>query len=171
MRGLWCTFALYFLGFVKSVVTGCYLSPMEAEDSLVLEDDISVVTNTDGKCIAGKILAPKKLNVTGVNNILINSWPTKVNFKISNLGDNIFTVIFELKGDAKKLLEEGPWSVIGYTVVTQEWDIKKPIGEVCFEYCYFWLLIHNLPVARRSSINVMKIAELAGRVIEIEKRL
>ncbi|KAM7491058.1 hypothetical protein LguiA_033979 [Lonicera macranthoides] len=142
---------------------------MDLEESLSLEDDVSVVHDIGEKCIAGKILAPKKLNFTGVNNILSSAWQVKGNFKISNWGDNIFTVVFDREEDAVRILDNGPWTVMGNTVVVQKWNIKKPLNEVCFDYCIFWLQIHNLPVSKRSSENIRRIAELAGRVIEIEK--
>ncbi|KAM7466546.1 hypothetical protein LguiB_014108 [Lonicera macranthoides] len=102
---------------------------MDLEESLSLEDDVSVVHDIGEKCIAGKILAPKKLNFTGVNNILSSAWQVKGNFKISNWGDNIFTVVFDREEDAVRILDNGPWTVMGNTVVVQKWNIKKPLNE------------------------------------------
>lgn len=97
---------------------------MDSEEILSLDDDDSVVLNLGGKCIAGKILALKKMNITGVSNIQSSAWQVRKNFKISNRGDNTFTTVFDREEDASRVLGIGPWMVIGNTVVMHERDMS-----------------------------------------------
>ncbi|KAM7498831.1 hypothetical protein LguiA_023245 [Lonicera macranthoides] len=131
-----------YLSELAALLVG-FFSSLEMEDCLNLEDDAGVVSNLENQCLAGK-------------------------FKIANWGENMFTVTFEHKEDVDKVLAGSPWSVMGYTTVLVKWDVKIPVSEVSFDYCNFWLQILNLPVGKRSEANVRKIAELAGRVVDIE---
>lgn len=166
------------VGFVLLCLFGCssfflcdsvFWGIMDNEVSLVLEDAPEVYVALESRCLAGKVIADKKMNCVGINNIIRASWKTKGGFKLTTWGDNVFSVSFDRPDDARRIESEGPWSVMGFTVVLKLWEIDKQISEVNFAFCKFWIQIHNLPINKRSKNNIHQIASLAGEVIEVEE--
>ena len=67
----------------------------------------------------------------------------------------------------RKVIEEGPWSIMGNCMVVKEWKKGEAVEKVMFTKIEFWIQIHNLPIEMMTSKNAEMIGNKIGRSIKI----
>ncbi|XWS60929.1 hypothetical protein CRYUN_Cryun07bG0080900 [Craigia yunnanensis] len=72
--------------------------------------------------VVGKIITEKILNMRGVLSILRGLWSEEMVFNIRVMGMNRYSIAFRSKVLVQRAMEEGPWSVIGYTLILERWS-------------------------------------------------
>lgn len=73
---------------------------------------------------------------------------------------------FGLEVDAEKVLLGEPWSYDWHLVILQRFDGGKPISELEFKFCTFWVQIHDLPFKFMNLEMALQIGETIGPVIK-----
>ncbi|KAI8000015.1 hypothetical protein LOK49_LG09G01931 [Camellia lanceoleosa] len=103
---------------------------MESFDLLKGTDESEDVS---GRCLVGKILAPKLLNRQVVLNIIHSAWKTRKPVRISSWNDNVYLFQFEELADRQKVLEDAPWSVMGSLLALQPLQPEMVTSELEFQ--------------------------------------
>ncbi|KAH7865621.1 hypothetical protein Vadar_009029 [Vaccinium darrowii] len=67
-----------------------------------------------------------------------------------------------------KIINQGPWSVMGNLMILRKWDSHKTIEEMDFSCSPFWVQIQVLPLGHLNVRSGMKIEESLGEIIAVE---
>ena len=122
-------------------------------------------TNQASDCvIAAKFFTKRALNMEVVGRTFRPLWHTKESFHITNVGDNVPLFMFDLETDAEKVLLGEPWSYDRHLIVLQRYDGSKPVKEIEFRHCKFWIQIHDIPFKFMTPKTAVEIGESIGRV-------
>ncbi|KAJ1394180.1 Zinc finger, CCHC-type [Sesbania bispinosa] len=137
------------------------LSPLLDKGS---QEGVAVAKRT----LVGRIVAEKTLNRNVVKEIVSKAWDVKDEVKISDLGPNIYLFTFSEVEKVKKVLEEGPWFIMGHLLSVQYWIPEVSVFEINFDHVYFWVQLHRLPLEYMTVNNARKVAQKIGTVHSIE---
>ncbi|CAL2226562.1 unnamed protein product [Prunus armeniaca] len=85
-----------------------------------LEDNLGELRN--GIPLIGVLMADKLPNRGAVEGILRKAWEPFGEVKISVVKDNLFAITVESEDMAGRILERGPWAVMGYAFSTHPWE-------------------------------------------------
>ena len=85
---------------------------------------------------------------------------------MSNAGNNILLIEFELEVDAEKVLQGEPWSFDRHLVILQQFNGSKAIKELEFRVYAFWVQIHDLPFKFMTPEMAELIDETIGPIIK-----
>lgn len=69
---------------------------------------------------------------------------------------------------ANKIIEEGPWSVMGFCFSVQRWPSNLAIEEAPTHMVAYWIQAHGIPLNLMSAGNAREIGEKLGTVLEVE---
>ncbi|OMO97767.1 hypothetical protein CCACVL1_04463 [Corchorus capsularis] len=145
-------------------------SPGVMEDELIVEleaakDEIKEATQFG---LIGKVIADRILNKKGVMNVLQSIWPKKVLLKVFDLGPNLYGFSFADRRCMEIALNNGQWTIIGYSLCLKKWDTSKAVNDIRFETINFWVQVHQLPLEFMTLNNARKIGKSLGTVLDIE---
>ncbi|OMP10436.1 hypothetical protein COLO4_04510, partial [Corchorus olitorius] len=115
--------------------------PGVLEDELIVEleaakDEIQEATQFG---LIGKIIADRILNKRGVMNVLQTIWPKKVLQKVFDLRPNLCGFSFADRRCMEIALNNGPWTVMGFSLCLKQWDATRAVSEIRFESINFWV--------------------------------
>lgn len=116
--------------------------------------------------LVAKFFTKRSLNMEAIVRTFRLLWDTKESFEVTNMGNNVMLFTFGLEVDAEKVLLGEPWSYDRHLVILQRFDESKPISELEFKYCSFWVQIHDLPFKFMNSEMVVQIRETIGLMIK-----
>lgn len=116
--------------------------------------------------LAAKFFTKRTLNMEAVVRTFRPLWRTKESFVATNMGNNVMLFTFGLEVDAEKVLLGQPWSYDRHLVILQRFDGSKPISELEFKFCTFWVQIHDLPFKFMNSETALQIGMTIGPVIK-----
>lgn len=114
--------------------------------------------------LVAKFLTRRALNMEVVARIFRPLWRTKESFHITNAGNNVLLFAFDLEVDVEKVLLGEPWSFDCHLVVLQLFDGSKPLKDLDFKSCSFWVQIHDLPFQFMTPEAAVEIGETIGPV-------
>ncbi|KAK8648716.1 hypothetical protein V6N13_129460 [Hibiscus sabdariffa] len=136
----------------------------------VLTLDESEAGELDGRRLAlvGKIIADKPLSKGGVQGVFRRVWGEWRDFTITELSENTYLFTFKEARAAEQILEEGPWSVMGYCICLHRWQPGFTLEELDFSQVPYWVQVHGLSLDQMSPKNAKKVGDQIGRVLEIE---
>ncbi|KAF7834622.1 TMV resistance protein N-like [Senna tora] len=121
------------------------------------------------RMLFGKIVTEKPLNKASVKNILQKVWNAQGGLAIAEVGVNAFDFTFAKEEECRRIVREGPWTVMGFLLNIQPWRPMKSVEEeVEASFCEFWVQFHGLPVEGMSIKNIAKLGEKVWIVLEIE---
>ncbi|KAK4424810.1 hypothetical protein Salat_1674600 [Sesamum alatum] len=130
---------------------------------------------SEGLTIVGKVLADKQLNYGVVKSTFLKAWAPKGDVKVNFLEPNTFAFIFNLKDDAKKILELSPWSFRGHHVITKIWNPDQAFSELDFGKSEIWIQAFNIPVSLMTTNTAKLIGDEVGAFIrsdvEVDRNL
>ncbi|KAJ1382959.1 Zinc finger, CCHC-type [Sesbania bispinosa] len=141
----------------------------EAEIQLDIEGEVGL--SIAKKTLVGRILTGKPLNRAAVKEILAQAWRLNEELQISDMGPDVFLFQFQEAKQAKKVLEDGPWYVMGHLLSLQTWVPEVSVFEVNYDYVSFWIQLHGLPLEYMNTRNAIKVAKLLGEVVSVENTL
>ncbi|TYJ48923.1 hypothetical protein E1A91_A01G098200v1 [Gossypium mustelinum] len=136
----------------------------------VLTLDESEAGELDGRRLAlvGKIIADKPLSKGGVQGVFRRVWGEWRDFTITELSENTFLFTFKEARAAEQILEDGPWSVMGYCICLHRWQPGFTLDELDFSQVAYWVQVHGLSLDQMSPKNAKKVGDQIGKVLEIE---
>ena len=114
--------------------------------------------------LAAKFFTRRSLNVEVVVKTFQPLWRTRVNFEVSDGGNNILLLAFEMDMDAEKVMQGAPWAFDRHLVVFQRYNGIVPIQDLCFYKTVFWIQLHNLPFSLLTIDAALSIEETIGTV-------
>ncbi|XVF26401.1 hypothetical protein REPUB_Repub14bG0013300 [Reevesia pubescens] len=82
--------------------------------------------------LIGKVIADKLIKIGPLRTILSKAWPINGNLEVHELERNIFLFIFKEANDKRKVIHQGPWSVMDSHIVLKEWPTKATLEEIYF---------------------------------------
>lgn len=108
-------------------------------DSISLEQCFDEDSPKSNSTLVGRILCSITLNRQGVTNVIKGAWKTDESFTILDWGKNTFVFTFQSEADLCRVICEGPWSVMGHTLVLRKWNSSKDLKEIDFSFSPFWV--------------------------------
>ena len=114
--------------------------------------------------LAAKFFTCRSLNVEAVVKTFRPLWRTRGSFEVSDGGDNILLLAFEMDVDAEKVMQGAPWAFDRHLVVFQRYNGVVPIQDLCFDKMTFWIQLHNLPFSVLTIDIALSIRETIGIV-------
>ncbi|KAJ1376738.1 hypothetical protein SESBI_49621 [Sesbania bispinosa] len=137
------------------------LSSLEGLE-LLLEAEGDSRLRAAQKMLVGRLITDKSLNKSVVKEILAKAWGLNEELNISDLGPNVFLFNFNEAREARRVLDEGMWYVMGCLLSLQSWIPEASVHEVNYDYVGFWVQLHGLPLEFMSTSNAVKIRPRYG---------
>ena len=100
-------------------------------------------------------------------------WRARNEFQIREVGDHTLLFVFETETDAKRVLDQEPWSFDKHLILLQRYDYSIPVKQLRFTKITFWVQIHGLPLRLLDPETAIELGETLGEVItdEAEKEM
>nr|POE94176.1 hypothetical protein CFP56_17506 [Quercus suber] len=95
--------------------------------------------------LAAKFFTWRSLNIEAVARMFPPIWRTRSKFKVSDAGNNVLLIAFDLEVDAEKVPQGDSWAFDRHLVALQRYDGSTPAEELIFNTTSFWVQIHNPP--------------------------
>lgn len=115
--------------------------------------------------IAAKFFTCRSLNLEAMANTFRPLWLIRGNFGVSDGGNNVLLIAFELEVDVEKVLQGELWVFDRHLVTIQRYEGFVPIHKLRFEKTVFCVQIHNLPFSLLAVEVMLNIGETLGSVI------
>lgn len=176
-------FCVYFLKLLVSLLLD--MSSMEQERRLaalckrmghlwrgrkIAELDNIVTAEKINECertLLGRLYGRPSINFQAFQATMKQAW--KVDSVIcKHLEPGLFSFEFQNLENRNHILETGPWSFSGHLLVLKPWEPNTPPQCINFDFCYFWVHIHGLPIEGRSLEAIRNVAENIGVVSEVK---
>ncbi|XP_023888298.1 uncharacterized protein LOC112000407 [Quercus suber] len=126
--------------------------------------DLSSDKRNKGSVLAAKFFTRRSLNIEAVARTFRPLWQTRSSFEVSDAGNNVLLIAFELEVDAEKVLHGEPWAFDRHLVVFQKYDGSTPIQELRFTTTNFWVQLHNLPYSLLTTEAALSLGKTIGVV-------
>ncbi|KAF7825904.1 reverse transcriptase [Senna tora] len=135
---------------------------------LELEAEEAVAQKGANHQVVGTILSEKVVNKKLVRTLVAKAWGEPAGLTVMDLGVNSFIFSFESEDQALRILNGGPWSIMGSILNTRKWVPGVAIQEINFNLVPFWVQAHGLPLEQISQKNAQRIGRKIGQVILAE---
>ena len=116
--------------------------------------------------LAAKFFMRRSINIEAVARTFCPIWHTRGSFEVSDGGNNIALIAFELEVDVEKVLQGEPWAFDRHLVSFLRYDGTESVQNLWFEKTTFWVQLHNLPFALLTMEAAMSIGEKIGTVVK-----
>ena len=101
-----------------------------------------------------------------VHDIVVKAWKPHKSVSLKKLDKNTFLFVVSHETDLKLALDKRPWSIRGAHLGIKTWNPVLTRQEVDFSSSTFWIQIHGLLALWYVKVNIMKIGNKVGRVID-----
>ncbi|XVF03584.1 hypothetical protein REPUB_Repub05bG0006000 [Reevesia pubescens] len=135
---------------------------------LTLDESEAGELNGRRLALVGKIIADRPLSKGGVQGVFKRAWGEWRDFSVTELCENTYLFTFKKARAAEQILEDGPWSVMGYCICLHRWQPGFTLDELDFSQVAYWVQVHGLSLDQMSPKNAKKVGDQIGRVMEIE---
>ena len=89
--------------------------------------------------LAAKFFTCRSLNIEAVAKTFQPLWQTQGSFKMTDGGNNILLVAFELDVDVEKVIQGVPWALDRHLVIFQRYNGAILVQDLCFDRTAFWI--------------------------------
>ncbi|KAF7821100.1 kinesin KP1-like isoform X1 [Senna tora] len=137
-------------------------------DVLELEAEEVLAQKGANHQAVGTILSSKAVNKKVVKSLVTKAWGEPPGLTVMELGVNSFIFSFESEVMARKVLNGGPWSIMGSILNTRKWIPEVAFHEINFNLVPFWVQAHGLPLEQITQKNAERIGGQIGQVILAE---
>lgn len=97
------------------------LSEEEAGGVELEETDVVFSKEECSRSLAGMFYEEKRVNLLGFRNTMIAIWLVKEDFKLRELGSNLFQIVFSNQEDLKRVLNGKAWTYDKQYLILKEW--------------------------------------------------
>lgn len=111
-----------------------------------------------------KLSNGKDFNLQGLAGVLKRAWNFVKGVSFVSTRNNIALVKFDNKDKLLKVLDGGPWTFDGATVMIRRWLLESTLELMEFETLKIWVQLHNIPMDMLMDEVAVEIAEVAGKV-------
>lgn len=119
--------------------------------------------------LIGRLIFQKTVNNKVIIAVLQSTWNLKTNVHIKALDRNLVACTFRRQEDRNKIEDMGPWSIKGALLNLKRWFATLTLDKVNFNFCNYWVQIHNLPPNRRNKENLQKLGDHIGEFIRVSE--
>ena len=126
--------------------------------------DLSNDKKKKGTVLAAKFFTWRSLNIEAVARTFRPLWRTRSSFEVSDAGNNVLLIAFELEVDAEKVVQGEPWAFDHHLVVLQKYDGSTSIQDLSFTTTKFWVQLHNLPYSLLTMMATLSIGKTLGTI-------
>lgn len=89
--------------------------------------------------LVAKFFTRRSLSIEAVAKTFHPIWRTRGNFEVSDGGNNVLLIAFELEVDAEKVIQGEPWVFDRYLVALERYDGWVLVHNLSFENTAFWV--------------------------------
>ena len=119
----------------------------EQQDEVVVEKDwIEDVTAVGNKCLLGKLLLRRAVNIEAMRNVFLKIWRLNHGLTIREVGERQFLFYFENELEKDRVFQKQPWFFNKSLIVLNEFDGHTQPDNVNMKWCIFNVQIHGLPL-------------------------
>ncbi|XP_038688762.1 uncharacterized protein LOC119987929 [Tripterygium wilfordii] len=140
----------------------------EKQGISVDQEDMPFSKDSTRRGVFGKVVMDRFIATEVVARNMMNVWKTSAPLKFHDLGKNIFAIIFHSEHDKRRVMEGRPWLFDRSLLVLKEMESEVPIKDLQFDTEWFWVQLHNLPLAGMSRALGEKIGGTIGDVVEVD---
>ena len=88
---------------------------------------------------------------------------------ICEVGVNQYGISFKTEDMMEKALDEGLWSIIGFSLTLKRWLKRVSMEDVEFKEIAFWIQAYNIPIDLLIIKNAEVIGNRMGRLIRVDE--
>lgn len=103
------------------------------------------------------MIAGRTPNREAVKSILKIAWQELCEAKITWVKDNVFAITIQDEEMARKILDNGPWSVMKFCCSIHLWPENSDVEGVQFIMVPFWVQVQGVPLNLCHMENMAKI--------------
>ncbi|OMO73078.1 reverse transcriptase [Corchorus capsularis] len=137
-------------------------------DVLELSTDDEVNQKVKQHSLVGKAISDKVIKLGPLRAILSKAWPLHDTLEIHELECNVFLFVFKDENDKRRVIQQGPWSVMNKHLMLKEWPVEAVLEEIDFTTSEFWVQAHNLLMSYLTKSNAEKIASMFPELVELD---
>uniref|UniRef100_A0A2N9HCL8 Reverse transcriptase domain-containing protein n=1 Tax=Fagus sylvatica TaxID=28930 RepID=A0A2N9HCL8_FAGSY len=141
------------------------LALTEKEGSLIV---LTPEEEDEGSILAAWFLTPRMINMESVLRALKPLWRPGSGFKARDMGNNKAMFVFQNDADAERVLINGPRSFDKHLIILSRLDDTVPFSKACFDFMFFWVQIHDLPVKMMKPAACARIGSTLGVLEQVE---
>ena len=97
--------------------------------------------------LVARFLTSRALSIDAVARTFTPIWKTRNGFQIRNLGDHKLLFVFDNESDAKRVLQNEPWSFDKHLIVFQRFNKDKVLEDYSLNEAALWVQVHNISLA------------------------
>ncbi|BFG30758.1 hypothetical protein CerSpe_170320 [Prunus speciosa] len=141
---------------------------LSADQLLQQWDSLDLGGVQAGIMLAGTIIADKPPNREAAKGILKKAWSGFSEAKIMEVKDKTFAITVSDATMAKRILDSGPWSVMGFSSSIQPWPSDLGIEEIQFHLIPLWVQAHGVPLKDMTTAKANRLGRFIGDVLQVE---
>ncbi|XWS44553.1 hypothetical protein CRYUN_Cryun15aG0056100 [Craigia yunnanensis] len=103
-------------------------------------------------------------------NILRGIWSMEVAPWIYDVGVNQYGIFFKTEEIMERMLEEGPWSIMGNCLTLMKRLEGVSTEEIEFKEIPFWIQVHNLPIDLLTIRNAEVMGRKTGNLVKVDEK-
>lgn len=119
--------------------------------------------------LIGRLIFQETVNNKAIIAVLQSTWNLGTNVHIKALDRNLVACTFRRQEDRNKIEDMRPWSIKGALLNLKRWFATLTLDKVNFNFCNYWVQIHNLPPNRRNKENLQKLGDHIGEFIRVSE--
>ncbi|KAI5349676.1 Hypothetical predicted protein [Prunus dulcis] len=98
-----------------------------------------------GVTLFGSLIADKPPNIGVVKRMLRSAWAAFGNVQIVDVKDLIFSIKLDNEEAARKIVDGGPWTIMGFAFCVQYWPLTLALEELNPSLISYWVQAHGVP--------------------------
>ncbi|KAJ1393609.1 hypothetical protein SESBI_34793 [Sesbania bispinosa] len=111
-------------------------------------------------------LLGKRVSLRFMQGRLMKMWQPQRRMEVIYLDNDYFVIRFADWGDLNKVLEGGPWVIMGHYPVVQRWKPEFPPFEDELKRVSMWIRILGLPIEYYDDHVLWSIGDVVGRTVK-----
>ncbi|KAJ4848025.1 hypothetical protein Tsubulata_009359 [Turnera subulata] len=138
------------------------------EPEVSLHEDPEINRRISKKVLVAKLLSKVVLNKKAVKVTIQKSWGAIAGLSIHDVDVNVYLCKFEDEADKRRVLNRGPWTIMGSHLVLREWPPNLLFEELDFTTSSFWVHVWGMPLNLQTKANALEIGKVFKEVLEVD---
>ena len=118
--------------------------------------------------LLGKLITYKEVGLAIVTNVVNRVWQPAFQVWVTHLDNKLFMFSFQHETDMVNAFRRRPQSIRGGHLVHKYWNPSLTWHKIPFSTSTFQVQVHDLLELCKSPINLRKLGEKAGKVVEVD---
>ncbi|XP_022149484.1 uncharacterized protein LOC111017902 [Momordica charantia] len=146
-----------------------FKSTNDENETVTIDRGKPILTADNVKlCVVAKLHTSKRISAEAIRSVMKSVWRVHNSTRFEPLGMNIYVILFKSLSEKSRVLSSGPWTFNkSLLVLTSPTATNQPL-DMNFNFCAFWIQIHNIPFECISTEMANILGAKLGDVEEIE---